>query len=444
MSTVGESVQQDSDTPKTSPTVEEAAAPEQVPDTPHAAKTVPLGKNRDFMLLWIGAGIANIGSRVSAIAYTLLVFWNTGSAADASYVTTAALLPNLFMQLPAGAVVDRWNRRAIMIGCDIGRIAAIGSVIAAVAAGHVWLPQLVAVAFVESSLTAVYLLAERAAVFTVVEDEQIGPAMSRNEARNQASGLLGQPLGTLLFALVRWVPFASTVFAHVVSLVTLLFIKRDLHGDRDGRRRNPLAEIAEGFTFVLGQLYLKRALSLIAASNILFQILALGLIVIVKHHGGSAATIGLIIGASGIGGMFGALQSSVYMKHFGIRRIIMGVNVIWSALMTGIAFTHAPLVLAAIFTVMTYAAGVSNVAGIVYTMKTTPGNMQGRVGSIANLMSSGGNALGAIVAGVMLDHYGTTTTVLVVGGVMAALAVLSLFWFGGRKAAAQERELNLR
>lgn len=445
MTTVGESEQQTSDLPEATG-LDGIEAPEQAEQDLDvvAAEPVPLGKNRDFMLLWIGAGVANIGSRVSAIAYTLLVFWSTGSAAQASYVTTAALLPNLIMQLPAGAIVDRWGRRAIMIACDIGRIAAIGSVVAAVANGHVWLPQLMVVAFVESSLTAIYLLAERAAVFTVVEEEQIGSAMSRNEGRNQASGLLGQPFGTLLFAVVRWVPFVFTVFAHVVSLITLLFIKRDLHSGRDERKRNPIADISEGFRFVLGQLYLKRALYLIAASNILFQVLALALIVIVKHHGGSAATIGLIIGAGGVGGMFGALQARFYMKRLGIRRIIMNVNVAWAALMTGIAFTHNPFILAGIFTLMMYGAGVSNVAGIVYTMKTTPGSMQGRVGAIVNLMTSGGNAIGALVAGVMLDHYGSKTTVLSVGVVMAALAVLSLFWFGGRKAALQEREMNLR
>jgi MFS family permease len=440
MTSVGESAQQQADAMAAAATSED----DQAPDTQDAAMSVPLGRNQAFMLLWIGAGIANLGSRVSAIAYTLLVFWTTGSATDASYVTSAALLPNLFMQLPAGALVDHWNRRVVMICCDVGRIVAVGSVVAAVFLGHVWLPQLIAVAFVESSLTAVYLLAERAAVFTVVHETQIGPAMSRNEARNQASGLLGQPFGTFLFAAVRWVPFVFTVFAHAVSLATLLFIKRDLRPGRDGRKRSPLAEISEGFKFVLGQLYLKRALFLIAASNILFQILALGLIVIVKHHGGSATTIGLVIGASGVGGMFGALQSSFYIKRFGIRRIIMGVNILWSGLMTAIAFTHAPLVLAAIFTAMIYAAGVSNVAGIVYTMKTTPGSMQGRVGSIANLMTSGGNALGALLAGVLLDHYGTKATMLSVGAIMTALAVLSLFWFGGRKAAALERELNLR
>src|SRR5205823_15101518 len=106
-------------------------------------------------------------------------------------------------QLPAGALVDRWNRRTVMIGCDLGRVVAIGIVAVTVALGHVWIPLLMVVAFVEGSLTVMYTIAERAAVFTVVHEEQIGGAIGANEARGQAAGRVGQPVGTLLFGVRR-------------------------------------------------------------------------------------------------------------------------------------------------------------------------------------------------------------------------------------------------
>jgi len=403
----------------------------------------PLGKNRNFLLLWAGAGVSILGSRISAIAYTLLVYWSTGSATAASLVTFAALLPQLFMQLPAGAVADRWDRRRLMITCDLGRMVAISTIVVMVIAGHLWVPLLMAVAFIEGSLTIFYLIAERAAVFTVVPGEQIGAAMSRNEARSQAAGLIGQPIGTMLFAALRWLPFGATAVAHLISLITLMFIRKDLQGDRSGPRRHILAEIAEGFRFVWTQQYLRRALMLIAASNILFQVLGLGLIVIVKHNGGSPATIGFIIGASAVAGMLGALSSNFFMRRWGIRRIIMTVNGAWAVLMLSIAFAQQPIALAAIFSVILFGAGVSNVAGIVFTMKTTPENKQGRVGSIATLLASGGNSLGALVAGVLLDNVAIRTAMLVVGGVMVVIAVFAIVAFGGRKAAELERELNV-
>jgi MFS family permease len=412
------------------------AAPEKVP---------PLGRNRDFLLLWTGAGISFLGSRVSAIAYTLLVFWATGSASQAGLVSFAALLPNLVVQLPAGALVDRWDRRWTMIVCDIGRMVAIASVAIAVFLGHIWLPQLMVVAFVEASMTVFYRLAERAAVRNVVPRNQLNAALARNEARGQAAGLLGQPGGTLFFSLSQWSPFGFTAGAHLVSLITLLFIKKDLQGERPDKHKPPriIARVVEGFQFVWTQRYLRRALALIAASNLLFQVLSLGVIVIVKHNGGSPATIGFILIVNGIGGMIGALTSNFYMHRWGIRRIIMGANISWALLMPLFAFTHNPIALAAIYSAIIYGAGVSNVAGMVYQVKTTPDNMQGRVGSISALLASGANSIGALVAGFTLDAFSTKTAMLIVGATMATLAVVSILWFGGRKAARLEKELDL-
>ena len=172
-----------------------------------AAEEVPLGRNRPFLLLWLGAGMSFLSSRISAVAYSLLVLWATGSTVAAGVVGMAALLPNLVVQLPAGALVDRWDLRRVMIVCDIGRLLAIGSVAVAVFNGHVWLPHLMIVAFVENSLTVFYRLAERSAVREVVPRSQLSPAMSRNEARAQAATLLGQPIGGLLFTAFRWLPF---------------------------------------------------------------------------------------------------------------------------------------------------------------------------------------------------------------------------------------------
>src|SRR5436190_24291081 len=98
-------------------TVEETAEAVAVP--------TPLSKNKSFILLWTGAGISILGSRISAIAYGLVVLWATKSPTLTSLVTFAALLPFLVTQLPAGALVDRWNRRTVMIGCDLGRVVAI-------------------------------------------------------------------------------------------------------------------------------------------------------------------------------------------------------------------------------------------------------------------------------------------------------------------------------
>ncbi|MEV4467715.1 MFS transporter [Micromonospora echinofusca] len=397
--------------------------------------------NRDFLLLWVGSGVSALGSRATSISYTLLVFWSTGSATAASLVTFAALLPNLVTQLPAGALVDRWDRRRTMVLCNAGRIVAIGSVAVAVARDAVWLPHLMAVAFVEASLGICYALAERAAVFNVVPAERYGAATAANESRANAASILGQPAGTLLYALTRWAPFGFAVLMHLVSLVTLLFVRRDLQAPK-ARAEEPgglLARMREGFAFVWGQLYLRRALGLFAASNILFQVLGLGLVVIVKARGGSPPTVGMLLVVNSVLGMAGAMTSNFYLSRWGIRRIIMGVNIAWAVLMPLIGLAPDLVVLGAIFALIHYGAGISNVAGMLYVLQSAPDHLRGRAGSIVMLLSSGANSLGALFAGFLLDSTDITTAMLIVGGAMGVIAVLAVLGFGGRARAEAER-----
>lgn len=404
------------------------------------AQEVPLGRNRSFLLLWLGAGMSFLSSRISAVAYSLLVLWATGSTVAAGLVGMAALLPNLVVQLPAGALVDRWDRRRVMIACDVGRLLAIGSVAVAVFHGHVWLPHLMVVAFLENSLTVFYRLAERAAVREVVPRSQLSPAMSRNEARAQAATLLGQPVGSLLFAVFRWLPFGVTAIGHVVSLVTVLFIRDDLKVKQPQRKNNLGTEVREGFAWVWGQLYLRRALLLIAAGNILFQVLGLAVVKIVYDAGDSPAVVGFINAVIGVGGLVGALTAQWWMARLGIRRIIIFLNLTWALLMPVLAFVRHPALLAAVLCLMVYGGGVSNVAGMVYQVKTTPGHMQGRVGSISTLLASGASSAGALAAGFLLEVFSTKSALLVTASVMVAMFALTMFWFGGRKRAEMEKE----
>ncbi|MEU9510912.1 MFS transporter [Micromonospora sp. NPDC048170] len=397
--------------------------------------------NRDFLLLWVGSGVSALGSRATSISYTLLVFWSTGSAAAASLVTFAALLPNLVTQLPAGALVDRWDRRRTMVLCNAGRIVAIGSVAVAVARDSVWLPHLMAVAFVEASLGICYALAERAAVFNVVSADQYGAATAANESRANAASILGQPAGTLLYALTRWAPFGFALLMHLISLVTLLFVRRDLQAPK-ARADEPgglLARVREGFVFIWGQVYLRRALGLFAASNILFQVLGLGLVVIVKNQGGSPPTVGVLLVVNSVFGMAGAMTSNFYLGRWGIRRIIMGVNISWAVLMPLIGLAPGLVVVGAIFALIHYGAGISNVAGMLYVLQSAPDHLRGRAGSIVMLLSSGANSLGALFAGFLLDSTSITKAMLIVGGAMGVIAVLAVLAFGGRARAEEER-----
>jgi MFS family permease len=89
------------------------------------------------MVLWSGQVISTIGTRITSIAYPLLVLALTHSPVRAGLVGFAQTLPFLLFYLPAGALVDRWNRKRVMLVADAGRMLALGSVAIALAVGRV-------------------------------------------------------------------------------------------------------------------------------------------------------------------------------------------------------------------------------------------------------------------------------------------------------------------
>lgn len=91
-------------------------------------KTGRLWHNRDWVLLWSGQLVSVVGTQVSQLAYPLLVLLLTHSPAQAGFLSAARTIPYLLLGLPAGALVDRWNRRRVMIVCDAGRAVALGSI----------------------------------------------------------------------------------------------------------------------------------------------------------------------------------------------------------------------------------------------------------------------------------------------------------------------------
>ncbi len=110
---------------------------------------VPLWRNRDFLLLMGGQAVSLVGSQVSLLAFPLLMLAITHSPAQAGLMAALRGLPFALFCLPAGALVDRWNRKRVMILCDAGRALALGSIPVALVLGHLTLVQLYLVSLVE-------------------------------------------------------------------------------------------------------------------------------------------------------------------------------------------------------------------------------------------------------------------------------------------------------
>ncbi|MEV0024056.1 MFS transporter [Streptomyces atroolivaceus] len=408
-----------------------------VPEVP------PLRRNRDYLLLWSGSAVAIVGSTASTVAYPLLVLAVTGSASAAGLVGFVVLLPALLLQLPAGVLVDRWNRKRVMIWCDALRALGAATVVLALMAGELSLAHVMVVGFAEGSLTVLNGLASTAAVPNVVHPSQLSVALAGNEARGRAATMIGTPLGGILFGLGRVAPFVLETFAYLVSLVSLLCIRKDFQAARPGdapraesgshdgatagsRRTRILRQagrMVEGLVWLWKRPLLRTTALLVAGSNLLFRALFLVMIVLLAEEGAGPAAIGLLIGVAGACGMLGSLVAGWCGRRLRMNALVISANWVWALLMCVLAFGGGlwPAVIA--YTAMWFVGPIWNVAVGSYQLAVTPDELRGRVLSASSLLANGALPLGALAGGLLLDGLGVRVAAAVLAGWMVLMAL---------------------
>ncbi len=177
---------------------------------------IPLWRNRSYLLLVGGQAISEVGTEVSALAYTLLILALTHSPAQVGLVGVLELLPVLLLSLHAGALIDRWDRKRVMILCGIGRAICLASVVLALALGRLTIVQIYLVALSEATLSVFFNHAERACLRNVVPREQLSTASAQNQTITYTSAFIGPTVSGALYTVGQVFPFLQIPF-HISS-----------------------------------------------------------------------------------------------------------------------------------------------------------------------------------------------------------------------------------
>lgn len=388
-----------------------------------APQPTPLRRNRDFILLWSGQVVSTIGTRITSVAYPLLVLALTGSPATAGIVGFAQTLPFLLFYLPAGALVDRWDRKKIMLACDAGRAVALASLAIALPLGFITLAQIVVVAFVEGMLYVFFTAAEGAALPHIVPREQLPTAIAQNEARMQGADLVGQPLGGFLFGIARLAPFVVDALSYAVGFFAVLAVRPSLQRDRPPAPRRLARDIGEGVQWLWAQSFLRALVMLLAGSNFVFNALALVLIVRAKELGASPALIGAMFAFYGAGGLLGSFIAPWVHRSLPARVVIIGSMWFWAATTALLLFIDDPLALGSVAGCAALAGPAFNVVVASYNYALVPDRLQGRIRSTARLIAWGTIPLGSLNAGLLLESVGSSGTLLALAGMAVVVAV---------------------
>lgn len=383
-----------------------------------------LWRNRDFLLLWSGQTASVLGSTVSTTAVPLLVLAMTGSPATAGLVGFVGALPQLLVQLPAGTLVDRWNRWRTMLVCDIGRLVAVATVPVALLLDGLTVVQVAVVAFAETTFLVFFHLAEGAALPRIVPTAQLPAALAQNEAKTRGAVLAGRPLGGALFGLNQALPFLFDVLTYALSTVALLLMRRrDLSEPRPDAPASLWQETRAGVMWLARHAFLRNAALLVAGSNLIFQAQSLAVIVRADDLGASPALIGVVLGCWGAGGLLGAVIAPWLHPYIPPRVVVIGVNWVWVALLPLLLVPGEPLLLGVVGAASAFIGPLWNVVIGAYFLDIVPGHLLGRVRAATTLVSAGALPLGSLAGGLLLEWAGVAATFWTLTGAMLAVAV---------------------
>jgi MFS family permease len=382
-----------------------------------------LWRNRDYVLLWSGQLVSTLGTGISGIAYPLLILALTGSPAKAGIGGFIFGLPYVIFSLPAGALVDRWDRKRVMIICDAVRALNIGTIPIAAALGHLTLAQLYGTAAVEGAAFTFFNIAEVACLPRVVSKEQLPQATGVNQAGFIASSLISAPLGGLIYqTLGRTVPFLIDAVSYAASVISLRFIRVQFQLERTVEARSLRTEIAEGMRWLWHQPLIRYMSFLTGGLNFAFATTFLSIIVLAKQQGASPAIIGILFGIQSIGGLLGSVSGPWIQKRFTYAHVIIGTVWFQALLWPLLAVAPNTVALGVVLAGIALMAPIYNVVQFSYRVSLIPDELQGRVNSTVRLITFGFNPLGLILSGILIQVFGVVTVVLCVAGVMVVLA----------------------
>lgn len=400
---------------------------ENVPETQPAVQRAPLWRNRDFVLLWSGQTVSLAGTEISQFAFPLLVLALTASPALAGITAAIGSLPYLFLSLFAGALIDRWNRKKVMIICDTGRALNMASIPIALAFGHLTIVQLFLVSLIEGIFFVFFNIAQVASLTRVVPTEQLPQATALNESITSVSQLVSPSLGGIFFNLGRAFPFLADAISYAASVISLLFIKTKFQGERKATQLTLREQIAEGLVWLWHQPLIRYIAFLTGGINCLIAG-GLPLIVIVQaqHRGASSFVIGIIFAIAGIGTILGSLLGAAIQKRVRFGRVISGVCWVFALLFPLYAIVPNVLLLGVVTAGIFFVFPIYNVVQFSYRITLIPDELQGRVNSVFRLLAFGFLPLGQLLSGILLQNIGAVPTILFVTIGLITLAVSTL------------------
>lgn len=390
-----------------------------------------LWRHRDFLLLWGGQTVSQIGSQVTILALRLVaIVVLRATTFEVGLLSTATTSAYLLVALPAGVLADRVSKRRVMLGCDLASMAVIGWVPLAQAAGLLTLGQLYAVALVASSFSAFFLVSYTSYLPSLVERGQLVDGNGKLMTTQSAAQVAGPGLGALLVALAGAArAMAGDAISFAVAAIFLFLIRgrevRDAGAVQERARFGP--QLREGLAYVLWEPILRKSAAWNGTANFfVIMVETLGPVFLIRTVHLRPAYVGVLLALGAVGGVAGGLISRPLAARLGSARLCWLSITVFT--LPGLLIPAARpgwwvLLFAGGWMSWTFGSTLCATALTSYQQAACPAELRGRVSAVLRWIAWGTLPLGGLAAGALGAALGVHTVlwIAVIGGCLSGL-----------------------
>jgi predicted MFS family arabinose efflux permease len=390
-----------------------------------------LGK-RNFRLFWIGESTSIIGTNISSVVVPLVGVrvLHAGTFAVA-LLTGAAWLPWLLFGLPAGAWVDRFRKRTVMIICDLASLILFASIAISAWLGVLTLAQLLAASLLAGLASVFFRAAFQAYIPLLLQKDELVDGNAKLQASAAFATVSGPGIGG---AVAQFLGIATGVMLNAVSFavsaVCLLASPATESDSGTSRPKRELGqEIRDGLRFLLRDPYLlplaafTSTLSLGVSSSD-----SLMIVFFVRTLGVTSSTTGIILGLMGAGGLFGAVISARLVRTYGSARAMLICRILLSfALLLPLTTRGTGLIFSVGWFMVNAGIISGNVISMSFRQARCPAQMLGRISASYYTMTYSSLALGTVFGGVLGTFIGVRPVLWVTCGIVAGSSIILFF-----------------
>ncbi|MGH3150063.1 MAG: MFS transporter [Streptosporangiaceae bacterium] len=390
----------------------------------------PTRLSRDYWRLWWANTVSSTGDGAFNAALPLLAVTITRDPRLVSVVTAAIFLPWMLLSLPAGAVVDRYDRATLMWRAQAVQALVVVAVTIAVLLRRADIAVLGVAGLLLGSAEVIFSNAAQAVLPALVPPELLPKANgSQQVSLTVGESFLGPPVGSLLFAAAAALPFGLDAGSFAGSAALVARLPRTHPAPRNTKPPPIRAQIAEGLRWLAGHRLLRVVAVLLGIYNFANQMgQAILVLLATQTLHVSARGYGLLLAASAVGSVIGGLVNPVLTRRLGLLPSLVLPAVVDAAAFVGIGLAPGPLVVAALLAVQGFSVTMWNVVTVSLRQQIVPGHLLGRVNSVYRMLGWGLMPLGALAGG-FVAHAAGLRAPYVVAGLLCLLSVLAALPF---------------